>query len=77
MDNIIASDKVRYQTVVLERLEFKCGKAVSLGRVSVSLNPGSLLKKLRWTLLIEFMRPISKVDQAGVMYPCKGRTWTE
>ena len=33
MYNIIASDKVSYQTAVLERLEFKYGKAVSIGRV--------------------------------------------
>ena len=36
MDNIIASDKVRYQTAVFERLEFKYGKSVSIGRVSQS-----------------------------------------
>ena len=33
MYDIVASNKVRYQTAVLERLEFKYGKAVSVGRV--------------------------------------------
>ena len=36
MYDIVASDKVRYQTAVLERLEFKYGKAVSIGSVSQS-----------------------------------------
>ena len=71
MYNIEASYKVGYQTAVLERLEFKYGKAVSIG---LSFNPGSLLVKLRWTPSIEFMRPISWGDQAGVTYSSKGRT---
>ena len=36
MYDIVASNKVRYQTAVFERLKFKYGKAVSIGSVSQS-----------------------------------------
>ena len=36
MYDIVASNKVRYQTAVFERQKFKYGKAVSIGSVSQS-----------------------------------------
>ena len=72
MDNIIASDKVCYQTAALERLEFEYGKAVSIGSVSQS-----------WKSFSEAaLNALDRVDETNLVrrpsrsdvYSSKGRT---